>query len=308
MKNGFINIVLKIQKDYPKNLYPFFQIKLKLFLVSINPLDVFLWTLRRNEKDVVKLYKTLTPVMQLATGGTMLNFGYWNNENSEPISAQKNLCSYFAKMAELETAKTIIDVGSGLSAPAIFWRNHFENLSIYCVDINYSQLLYSGSQRNIKFVNSSSTKLPFSKNSIDRVLALESAQHFKHFSEFISESKRVLSDSGLLVLAIPVTVNTSSISKLGILKFTWSSEHYSLEQIHHMITLGGFTITEEKLIGSSVYDPLADYYFQKRNQLKELILQQYSTYVETVLFKSIQKMKKASKEKIIDYTLLKCHL
>jgi len=281
---------------------------LKLFLVSINPLDVFLWTLRRNEKDVVKLYKTLSPVMQLATGGTMLNFGYWNNENSEPISAQKNLCSYFAKMAELETAKTIIDVGSGLSAPAIFWRNHFENLSIYCVDINYSQLLYSGSQRNIKFVNSSSTKLPFSKNSIDRVLALESAQHFKHFSEFISESKRVLSDSGLLVLAIPVTVNTSSISKLGILKFTWSSEHYSLEQIHHMITLGGFTITEEKLIGSSVYDPLADYYFQKRNQLKELILQQYSTYVETVLFKSIQKMKKASKEKIIDYTLLKCHL
>jgi len=277
-------------------------------LVSINPLDVFLWTLRRNEKDVVNLYNTLSPVMQLATGGSMLNFGYWNNENSDPISAQKNLCSYFGKMAELETAKTIIDVGSGLSAPAIFWRNNFENLSINCVNINHSQLLYSGSQRNIEFINSSSTRLPFSKNSVDRVLALESAQHFKPISEFISESKRVLSDSGLLVLAIPVTVNTSSISKLGILKFTWSSEHYSLEQIRHVITLGGFTISEEKLIGSSVYDPLADYYFQKRNQLKKLILQQYPQYVETLLFKSIQKMKKASKEKIIDYVLLKCHL
>jgi len=277
-------------------------------LVSINPLDVFLWTLRRNEKDVVNLYNTLSPVMQLATGGSMLNFGYWNNKNSDPISAQKNLCSYFGKMAELETAKTIIDVGSGLSAPAIFWRNNFENLSIYCVNINHSQLLYSGSQRNIEFINSSSTRLPFSKNSVDRVLALESAQHFKPISEFISESKRVLSDSGLLVLAIPVTVNTSSISKLGILKFTWSSEHYSLEQIRHVITLGGFTISEEKLIGSSVYDPLADYYFQKRNQLKKLILQQYPQYVETLLFKSIQKMKKASKEKIIDYVLLKCHL
>ena len=277
-------------------------------MVSINPLDVFLWTLRRNEKDVVNLYNTLSPVMQLATGGSMLNFGYWNDENSDPISAQKNLCSHFAKMAELETAKTIIDVGSGLSAPAIFWRNNFENLSINCVNINHSQLLYSGSQRNIEFINSSSTKLPFSKNSIDRVLALESAQHFKPISEFISESKRVLSDSGLLVLAIPVTVQTSSISKLGILKFTWSSEHYSLKQIRHVITLGGFTISEEKLIGSSVYDPLADYYLQKRNQLKELILQQYPQYVETLLFKSIQKMKTASKEKIIDYVLLKCHL
>ncbi len=277
-------------------------------MVSINPRDVLLWTIRRNEKDVVNLYNALSPVMQLATGGSMLNFGYWNNENSDPISAQKNLCSYFAKMAELESAKTIVDVGSGLSAPAIFWRNNFENLSIYCVNINYSQLRYSGSQRNIEFVNSSSTKLPFSNNSVDRVLALESAQHFKPFSEFISESKRVLFDSGLLVLAIPVTISTSSISKLGILKFTWSSEHYSLEQIRHMITSGGFTISEEKLIGSSVYDPLADYYLQKRNQLKELILQQYSPYVETLLFKSIQKMKKASKEKIIDYILLKCRL
>jgi len=277
-------------------------------LVSINPLDVFLWTLRRNEKDVVNLYNTLTPVMQLATGGSMLNFGYWTDEISDPISAQKNLCSYFAKMAELETAKTIIDVGSGLSAPAIFWRNNFENLSIYCVNTNHSQLLYSGRQKNIEFINSSSTKLPFSKNSVDRVLALESAQHFKPFSKFISESKRVLSDSGLLVLAIPVTVNTSSISKLGILKFTWSSEHYSLEQIRHMINFGGFTISEEKLIGSSVYDPLADYYLQKRNQLKELITKQYPPYVETLLFKSIQKMKKASKEKIIDYILLKCRL
>ncbi len=79
-------------------------------MVSINPLDIFLWTLRRNEKDVVNLYNTLSPVMQLATGGSMLNFGYWNDENSDPISAQKNLCSNFAKMAELETAKTIIDV------------------------------------------------------------------------------------------------------------------------------------------------------------------------------------------------------
>ncbi len=277
-------------------------------MVSINPLAVFLWTLRRNEKDVVNLYNALSPVMQLATGGSMLNFGYWNNSNSDPISAQKNLCSYFAKMAELETARTIIDVGSGLSAPAIFWRNNFENLSIYCVNINYPQLLYSGSQKNIEFINSSSTKLPFSKNSVDRVLALESAQHFKPLSKFISESKRVLFDSGLLVLTIPVTVNPSSILKLGILKFTWSSEHYSLEQIRHVITLGGFTISEEKLIGSSVYDPLADYYLQKRNQLKELILQQYPQYVETLLFKSIQKMKKASKEKIIDYVLLKCRL
>jgi len=281
---------------------------LKIFLTSINPLDLFLWTLRRNEKDVVNLYNALSPVMQLATGGTMLNFGYWDSVNTTPISAQENLCSVFAKMAELNSCKTVVDVGSGLSAPAIFWRNNFENLSIFCVNINYGQLVHSGPQQKITFLNSSSTKLPFADKSVDRVLALESSQHFKPFSDFILESKRILSDSGLLILAIPVTLTSSSISKLGILKFTWSSEHYSLDEVRKIIVSEGFVISEEKLIGSSVYDPLTEYYVKNRDELEKSILKQYSPFVEKILFRSIKKMRKASQDGVIDYVLLKCHL
>ena len=72
--------------------------------------------------------------------------------------------------------------------------------------------------------------------------------------------------------------------------------------------MAGFTITEEKFIGSSVYDPLADFYIHNRTQLRKSILNQYPSYVESILFKSIKKMKKASEQKIIDYVLLKCHL
>ncbi|MHA7647033.1 class I SAM-dependent methyltransferase [Nitrosopumilus sp. S4] len=277
-------------------------------MVSINPLDVLLWTLRRNEKDVVKLYSTLSPIMQLATGGNMLNFGLWDSKHREPQLAQKNLSSTFAQMADLDSAHKVLDVGSGLSAPAIYWKSIFENLSIFCVNINYSQLHLSEKKQGIEFVNSSSTRLPFSKNSVDRVLALESAQHFKPFSEFIFESKRVLTDDGLLVLAIPITVNEPSTSKLGILKFTWSSEHYGLNEIRQTIQLGGFTILQEKLIGSSVYDPLTDYYIEHRKYLKKLILKKYPSYVETILYKSLVKMKAASQKKIIDYALIKCHL
>ena len=277
-------------------------------MTSINPLDLFLWTIRKNEKDVINLYNSLSPVMQLATGGNMLNLGYWDSEHTDPSSAQENLCDIFAKMSELNSCETLADVGSGLSAPAIFWRKKFPNLSIFCININYNQLRYSGTQQKMNFFNSSSTKLPFTAKSVDRILALESSQHFKPFSNFISESKRILSDSGLLVLAIPITLNSSSISKLGILKFTWSSEHYNLNEIKQMIVSEGFTISEEKLIGSSVYDPLADYYVKNRDKLQKLILKQYSSCVEKILFKSIQKMKKASQERIIDYVLLKCHL
>ncbi|MFB5624706.1 MAG: class I SAM-dependent methyltransferase [Nitrosopumilus sp.] len=277
-------------------------------MVTINPLDVILWTLRRNEKDVVNLYDSLSPVMQITTGGSMLNFGYWKENTSEPIIAQKNLCDIFGEMAELEKAESALDVGSGLSAPALFWRDQYQKLKLFCININYNQLQFSGPQRNLEFFNSTSTALPFSNNSVDRVLALESSQHFKPFENFISESKRILKKSGLLVLALPVVLSETSIRNLGILKFTWSSEHYNLNVVKDLISSCGFTMTDEKLIGKHVYDPLANYYFNNRAKLQHSIREKYPGFVEKILNKSILKMKKASEDKIIDYVILKCKL
>jgi len=277
-------------------------------LIPINPLDVFFWTFRKNEKDVVKLYNTLSPVMQIATGGNMLNFGYWSSENSDPISAQENLCTVFGNLSELSAAKNVLDVGSGLSAPSQFWRDSYPNLNLYDVNINFKQLSFLKDKRNIEFLNSTSTKLPFMDNSVDRVLALESAQHFKPLGDFISESKRVLTKSGFLIMAVPITLKNSSLSKLGLLKFTWSSEHYSLDYLKNLIFSNGFKITDETLIGSNVYDPLADYYVKNRKLLSSKILQHYPGYMEKILYNSLLKMKKSSQEKIIDYVLLKCTL
>ena len=277
-------------------------------MITINPIDVFLWTFRKNEKDVINLYNTMSPVMQLATGGSMLNFGYWSSKHLDPISAQDNLCDVFGNLSELSTAKNAIDVGSGLSAPSKLWRDSFPDLNLYDVNINFKQLCFSKHQKNIEFLNSTSTKLPFSDNSVDRVLALESAQHFKPLLDFIVESKRVLVKSGFLVIAIPITVSDSSLGKLGLLKFTWSSEHYSLDYLKNLLTSNGFKIIDEMLIGSNVYDPLADYYVENRKTLSNIILEHYPGYMEKILYKSLLKMKKASQEKIIDYVLLKCSL
>lgn len=273
---------------------------------KINLLDVFLWTTRRNKKDVVRMYQSLSPVMQLATGGKMLNFGYWTGSISEPIVAQENLCIEFAKLACLESAETAIDVGSGMAAPAIIWQKKFPDLNLYCVDINFSSLSlgYDGN----KSLNSAATALPFSDNTADRIMALESSQHFRPFADFVSESRRVLKPSGILALALPVTLDKASILSLGMLNLTWSSEHYRLDWIRDVLKSGGFEIICEKLIGKSVYIPLADYYLQNRQTLQESILREYPAYVEKILHRSIQKMKKASKEGVIEYVLFKCRL
>ena len=275
-------------------------------------MEIILWTFRRNENDVVNLYNTLSPVMQLATGGNMLNFGYWSKEETSPIDAQNRLCDKVRKIAELDSANSLLDVGSGLSSPAIMWAKFYPYIDILCVNINYTQLQLGKKIVNEKIpsstiheINSTSTVLPFLTNSMERVIALESAQHFKPFSNFISESYRVLKKDGILTFAIPVVKRNSNIKNLGILALTWPSEHYEQDFVISKTTKK-FKIIEKIGIGLDVFEPLTDYYIKNRKRLKGKILTQYPSFVENLLFKSLLKMKKASQEKLIDYLLIKC--
>ena len=275
-------------------------------------MEIVLWTFRRNENDVVNLYNTLSPVMELATEGSMLNFGYWHKKDTSPIDAQNRLCNEVGKIAELGSANSLLDIGSGLSSPAITWATQYPHIDISCVNINYIQLQLAKKivkerilSSVIHEVNSTSTQLPFSTNSVERIIALESAQHFKPFNNFILESYRVLKKDGILTFAIPVVKKNSNIKNLGILTLTWSSEHYE-EDFVIRSTSKKFKLIEKIEIGSDVFEPLANYYIKNRKRLKNKILTKYPAYVENVLFKSLLKMKRASHEKLIDYLLIKC--
>jgi len=278
--------------------------------VKLNPLDVIFWTFRRNEKDVVNLYNTLSPVMQTATGGDMLNFGYWDNNTDTPIIAQQELCSKVGKLAELDSAENLLDVGSGIGGPAKFWSKSYTRLNIMCINSNFTQLqdaVLNADSENVNQCNSISAKSPCKSNSFDRIIALESAQHFKNIENFISESNRVLKDDGIFVIAIPVANKSDDrITKLGILSFTWSSEHYGVEHIKEKLKEHNLEIMNIEFIGEHVYPPLTDFYSKNRSVIKEKLNSVYPSYLEGILHKSLLKMKKVSNEKIIDYVLIKC--
>ena len=271
----------------------------------INPVDLLLWTFRRNENDVVKLYDALSPIMEVSTGGDMLNFGFWDESTPHPIDAQKRLCTMMGDMAQISSAEMIADVGSGILGPAKIWISQYPSLQISSVNVNFSQLA-SVEPDNISKLNSTARMLPFSNSSLDRVIALESAQHFKPVGDFFSESYRVLKDDGILALAIPTATDDSSLSNLGILKFTWSSEHYSQKNILDEISKNGFEVIESSDIGKNVYPPLAQYYINNREELRKKILSRYSKYVEKILFESMKKMQSASENGLIGYSMLKC--
>jgi cyclopropane fatty-acyl-phospholipid synthase-like methyltransferase len=295
----------------------------------------------------------MTPYILQATGGTMLNFGYWNGKTATLEQAQTDLCILVGKFAQLHYAKSVLDIGSGFSAPAIYWKSLYNSLDITCLNVNFLQLktaaglvrrgedssnimnskkahqalsfINHNTVRDISLLNGTAKILPFKAECMDRVIALESAQHFKPLIRFIEESRRILRhDVGLLVVAIPViTMAKSSSSKihdfmrLGILSLTWASEHYELESVKSLITRSGFEIINIQRIGSHVYEPLADYYVQNRKTIKDIILKERtSTHLQNILYKVIEKvvyksalkMKEASQKGFIDYVLIKAKL
>jgi hypothetical protein len=124
----------------------------------INPIDALLWGIRRNQRDVINLYSSLSPLMSITTGSDMLNFGYWSDGINNPIKAQENLCNIIGKLAELESAETLLDVGSGLSSPAMFWKNEYPLLEIYCININYPHLIFANKLKEQFFIQKNINK------------------------------------------------------------------------------------------------------------------------------------------------------
>jgi cyclopropane fatty-acyl-phospholipid synthase-like methyltransferase len=270
----------------------------------------------------------MTPYILQATGGTMLNFGYWNGKTANLGQAQNQLCMLVGKFAQLHSAKNVLDVGSGFSAPAIYWKSLYNSLDITCLNVNFLQLktaaglvrrgedssnimnskkthqalsfINHNTATDIWLLNGTAKTLPLTDECMDSVIALESAQHFKPLIQFIQESRRILRhDGGLLVIAIPVITmaKSSFLSKiydfmrLGILSLTWASEHYELESIKSLINRSGFEIVNIQHIGSHVYEPLSDYYAQNSGIIKDIILKEKtSTYLQNLLYKVIERV------------------
>ena len=321
-----------------------------------NPLNPILWAARRSEHDVISLYNYLSGLMRIITKDYFLNFGYWNKGINSPREAQRRLCSLIADVSNLNSARTALDIGSGFSVPAIYWKSLFNSVNIVCVDVNLRQLKFgislqggltenkitfplpkdntkefrsslelelphSEDAKKLSFLNATSTALPFADNSVDRIIALESAQHFRPLSEFFMESNRVLEKNGIFVTAMPVIHNQeylhgnnifsdvisimSSFFKLGVLSFTWMSEHYDLDYIKSQIVNAGFRSKEIELIGSHVYEPLSKYYIQNRDKLQKAILKEYPSHIEKILYKSISKMNELSEKRVIDYAIIR---
>ncbi|ABK77565.1 SAM dependent methyltransferase [Cenarchaeum symbiosum A] len=259
--------------------------------------------LRRSEADVAGMYGYLSDMMRAASGGDMLNFGLWDGEEA-PLGAQESLCRRLGRAARLGPGLRVVDAGSGYGAAAALWESEHGPLDISCLNITRGHLLGAPAAAGSR-IGASATRMPLRAGSADRVIACESAQHFRPIEAFVGESHRVLSDGGILALAIPVAAGGPLMrAKLGILSLTWASEHYTKERV--LGALEGFTVLECTEVGPSVYVPLADYYEANRKEIARRILPRYPRHIERVLAASMKKMKSAALAGDIGYMIVSC--
>ncbi len=268
-----------------------------------------LWTYRRNERDVRHLYNTFRDFMKLATGGEMLNFGYWNNGCKDPLQAQVQLCHLMRNFVDLKSNQIVLDVGSGDNGPAMLWHNLMNPIGIVCVDISRRNRYQLDSTRNLNLLEASATSLPLKANCVDRIVALECMQHFRSIREFLTNAFRIIKKGGMLGLAVPGIkenrLGWADKRDLGLLNITWPSERHNLLALPSLLESIGFHGIEMQFIGKNVYVPLADYYSSHREDIRALVIPRYSPFVEHVIFKSILAMKNIAENDIIDYALIK---
>ena len=90
----------------------------ELVFLLLTVLKSLLWIIRRNERDIIHLYNSVTPYVEIITGcfdsmdkqSKMLNFGYWTQRSNNPAEAQKELCTIIGEFSDFRSAQRVVDM------------------------------------------------------------------------------------------------------------------------------------------------------------------------------------------------------
>jgi ubiquinone/menaquinone biosynthesis C-methylase UbiE len=137
-----------------------------------------------------------------------LNFGLWENGNTDYVTAAENLVHRMGTLAGISQTSKVLDVGTGMGTQDIYCLQNFSPLFIEGLDITWKHIEHArrrareaGVEDRLRFHHGTATEIPFPDNSFTHVLSIEAPEHFDTREKFLREALRVLQPGGVIALA-----------------------------------------------------------------------------------------------------------
>jgi SAM-dependent methyltransferase len=208
--------------------------------------------------------------------GLYLNLGYWS-EAVDIDAASEALAMLVGEAAGMQPGDTVLDCGFGFGDQDLLWARALGPARIIGLNITASQVALArervaaaGLGERVDLRHGSATAMPIESASIDKVVALECAFHFRTRERFFKEAWRVLRPGGRLVTADIIPMPHARDLRTRVKqRFSWglvaskfaipARNAYPLPGYRSRLAGCGFGNVRLESIRDRVYAPLHDY-------------------------------------------------
>ncbi|NTU68063.1 MAG: class I SAM-dependent methyltransferase [Chlorobiaceae bacterium] len=243
-----------------------------------------------------------------------LNLGYWRDVATID-EASEALALLVAKRGGMGAGDVVLDCGYGFGDQDILWTGSMKLARIVGLNITRSQVerarknvADAGLERLIDLREGSATEMPIANESVDLVVSLESAFHYRTREDFFREAYRVLRPGGRLVTAdIVPTKNSDNPFRRLEQWISWSlvagkfnippENYYLIPSYSNKLSGAGFVNIDITSIRDDVYAPLHEYLSKDQSFVNKL------PPVAMIMAKSALRRSAASVYAGLDYIL-----
>lgn len=203
---------------------------------------------RAYEEGIRQFYDVVSSRPLLTKRTQYMNMGYWKDAPASLDDACEAMARFMGQFGRFCSEDAILDAGCGFGDQDVYWATRYAPREIAAVNISRVQLASAqrritelGLQNCITMYLASATDLPFEGGTFDKVVSIESAQHFGTREDFFREAHRVLRPGGRIFLADIIPMAGVTIGAVALKAMALNRDNlYPRDVYEQKLTNAGF--------------------------------------------------------------------